>query len=90
MEAAARHGDYRAAISNATWLQDRAAESRFRSDAAGTLVGRANAAARQGDLSRARELIRQSRRYAASTGATTADRRVDGIERARRVGGAAG
>lgn len=85
MQVAAKHGDYRAAITNAEQLGNVEAAATYRAAAASTLVKRARAATERGDLDRARGLLQQSRRYVDSAGAKKVDRRVDEIERARRA-----
>ncbi len=81
MRAAAERGDYDAAIRRAQQLEDTAAMSSYRGAAARVLVGRADKAARRGDLSLARSRLRAAKsRYGIAPGATAVRR----IERQRK------
>jgi transcriptional regulator with XRE-family HTH domain len=85
MRAAADRGDYDAAIVQARQLNDPAAEARYRESAARVLVGRAEKAARRGDLSLARSRLRAAKeRYDTASGAAAVQARVRRIERQRR------
>lgn len=84
MRTAADRGDYDAAIVQARQLNDPAAESRYREAAARLLVGRAEKAARRGDLSLARSRLRAAKeRYGTASGAGAVQARVRRIERQR-------
>ncbi len=85
MRAAADRGDYDAAIVQARQLDDPAAASGYREAAARVLVGRAEKAARRGDLSLARSRLRAAkRRYGSAPGASAVEARVRRIERQRK------
>ncbi len=85
MRAAADRGDYDAAIVQARQLDDAAAVAAYRESAAGVLVGRADKAARRGDLSLARSRLRAAkRRYESAPGADAVQKRIRRIERQRK------
>jgi transcriptional regulator with XRE-family HTH domain len=85
MRAAASRGDYDAAIRQARQLQDAAAVASYRGDAARVLVGRADKAARRGDLPLARARLRTAKeRYGTAPGSAAVQARVRRIERQRK------
>ncbi len=85
MRAVADRGDYDAAIAQARQLDDPAAMSGYRESAARVLVGRADKAARRGDLPLARSRLRAAtRRYGIAPGAAAVQARVRRIERQRK------
>lgn len=84
MRAAAERGDYDAAIVQARRVGDAAAASTYRASAGRVLVGRADKAARRGDLPLARSRLRATReRYGSVPGAAAVQARVRHIERQR-------
>lgn len=85
MRAVADRGDYDAAIGQARQLDDPAAVSGYREAAARVLVGRAEKAARRGDLSLARSRLGAAkRRYGTAPGSSAVEARVRRIERQRK------
>lgn len=84
MRAAAERGDYDAAIVQARRVGDAGAASTYRAAAGRVLVGRADKAARGGDLPLARSRLRAAReRYGSVAGAAAVQARVRRIERQR-------
>lgn len=85
MRTAADRGDYDTAIAQARQLDDVAAESGYRESAARVLVGRAEKAARRGDLPLARSRLRAAKeRYGTAPGSAAVQARVRRIERQRK------
>jgi len=85
MRAAADRGDYDPAIAQARQLNDPAAESSYREAAARVLVGRAEKAARRGNLPLARSRLRAAKeRYGTAPASAAVQARVRRIERQRK------